>query len=149
MKKILIVFYVAFLGLVSCADDNDPITIDPTRPTGTFSVTRSGVFTDQNSAGSMGTAAIGNDSQNKQFLQFSSDFNTALATGTVTVYLSTSATFMPDPGMGNPNLLVMGPVRNAGENYFAVPTGVSTTKYTHVILWCGSVGIPFGNAPLQ
>ncbi|MEP2349654.1 MAG: DM13 domain-containing protein, partial [Algoriphagus sp.] len=141
--------YVAFLGLVSCADDNDPITIDPTRPTGTFSVTRSGVFTDQNSAGSMGTAAIGNDSQNKQFLQFSSDFNTALATGTVTVYLSTSATFMPDPGMGNPNLLVMGPVRNAGENYFAVPTGVSTTKYTHVILWCGSVGIPFGNAPLQ
>jgi hypothetical protein len=148
MKKVLIIFYVAFLGLVSCADDKDPVTLDPTRPTGSFSVARSGNFLDQNSAGSMGTAALGSDSQGKEFLQFSPDFNTALATGTVTVYLSTSNTFMADPGNGNPNLLIVGPVRMAGENFFSIPSGINTTKYTHVLLWCGSVGIPFGNAPL-
>lgn len=149
MKKAFILFYVAFLGLVSCADDNDPITIDPTHPTGALNVARSGSFTDQNAAGSMGVAGLGTDTQGKEFLQFSSNFNTALATGTVTVYLSTSATFMADPGNGNPNLLVLGPVRMAGENFFAIPTGASTAKYTHVLLWCGSVGIPFGNARLQ
>lgn len=149
MKKVFILFCIAFLGLVSCADDNDPVTIDPTKPTGTLNVVRSGSFIDQNSAGSMGTAALGLDTGGKEFLQFSSNFNTALATGTVTVYLSTSATFMADPGNGNPNLLILGPVRMAGENFFAIPTGASTAKYTHVLLWCGSVGIPFGNAPLQ
>ncbi|MEB2775164.1 DM13 domain-containing protein [Algoriphagus sp. D3-2-R+10] len=149
MKKVFILFYIAFLGLVSCSEDNDPITIDPTRPTGTLNVARSGSFVDQNAAGSMGTAALGLDSQGKEFLQFSTDFNTALATGTVTVYLSTSDTFMPDPGNGNPNLLLVGPVRMAGENFFAIPAGISTANYTHVLLWCGSVGIPFGNAPLQ
>jgi hypothetical protein len=97
----------------------------------------------------MGTASLGVDTQGKEFLSFSSNFNTALSTGTVTVYLSTSATFMPDPANGNPNLLVLGPVRSSGENFFAIPTGSSTAKYTHVILWCGSVGVPFGNARLQ
>ncbi|WP_075352170.1 DM13 domain-containing protein [Algoriphagus marinus] len=149
MKKVLILFYVAFLGLVSCSDDPDPITIDPTRPTGSLNVLRSGSFVDQNGAGSTGTAALGTDSQGKEFLQFNQAFNTALATGTVTVFLSTSATFMADPGNGNPNLLPLGPVRNSGENFFAIPSGQSTSKYTHVILWCGSVGIPFGNAQLR
>ncbi|WP_339878929.1 DM13 domain-containing protein [uncultured Algoriphagus sp.] len=149
MKKVFLLFYVAFLGLVSCSDDNDPITIDSTKPTGALNVSRSGSFVDQNAAGSMGTAALGTDTQGKEFLQFSSDFDTALATGTVTVYLSTSANFMPDPANGNPDLLAIGPVRMAGENYFAIPTGVNTSIYTHVLLWCGSVGIPFGNAPLQ
>lgn len=149
MKKIMLLFYVAFLGLVSCSSDTDPVTIDPTKPTGTLSVQRSGTFVDQNGAGSMGTANLGVDTQGKEFLSFGSTFNTALATGTVTVFLSTSATFTPDPANGNPNLLALGPVRMAGENFFAIPTGSSTGKYTHVILWCGSVGIPFGNARLQ
>lgn len=149
MKKVFLLFYVAFLGLVSCSDDSDPVTIDPTRPTGSLSVQRSGSFVDQNNSGSMGTASLGVDTQGKEFLSFSTNFNTALATGTVTVYLSTSATFMPDPANGNPNLLVLGPVRSSGENFFAIPTGSSTAKYTHVILWCGSVGVPFGNARLQ
>lgn len=149
MKKIILLFYVVFLGLVSCSEDNDPVTIDPTKPTGALNILRSGGFVAQNGSGSKGTAALGTDSQGKEFLQFDQAFNTALGTGTVTVYLSTSATFMADPANGNPNLLVLGPVRTAGENFFAIPSGQSAAKYTHVILWCGSVGIPFGNAPLQ
>lgn len=149
MKKLFLFFSLAFIGLMSCSDDSDPVILDPTRPTGALSVSRTGTFIDQNSAGSTGSASLGIDTQGKEFLTFSSNFNTALATGTVTVYLSTSATFTPDPANGNPNLLVLGPVRAAGENFFAIPSGSSTAKYTHVILWCGSVGVPFGNARLQ
>ncbi len=149
MKKVMLLFYVVFLGLVSCSEDTDPVIIDPTKPTGALNVLRSGSFTDQNGAGSMGTAGLGTDTQGKEFLQFNEAFKTALATGTVTVFLSTSATFKADPANGNPNLLALGPVRTAGENFFVIPTGMSTTKYTHVILWCGSVGVPFGNAQLK
>jgi len=136
MKKALIFIYVAFFGLVSCSENNDPFTVDPTQPTSTLSVMRSGNFIDQNASGPKGVAELGTDTRSKEFLQFSSDFNTALATGTVTVFLSTSKEFRPDPGNGNPNLLVLEPVRGAGENFFAIPTGKSTSKYTHVILWC-------------
>ncbi len=149
MKKVILLFYVAFLGLISCTDDSDPVVIDPTRPTGSLTVSRTGSFVDQNGAGSAGTANLGVDTQGKEFLSFGSNFKTALATGTVTVFLSTSATFTPDPANGNPNLLALGPVRSAGENFFAIPAGASTDKYTHVILWCGSVGVPFGNARIQ
>ncbi len=149
MRKIILLFYVAFLGLVSCSEDNDPVTIDPTKPTGALNILRSGSFVAQNGTGSTGIAALGTDSKGKEFLQFNQTFNTALGTGTVTVFLSTSSTFVADPANGNPNLLALGPVRTAGENFFAIPSGQSLSKYTHVILWCGSVGIPFGNAPLQ
>jgi hypothetical protein len=149
MKKVVLLVYVAFLGLIACSEDADPVVVDPTVPTGSLSVQRTGSFIDQNGAGSAGSASLGVDTKGKEFLAFNQAFRTALATGTVTVYLSTSATFTPDPANGNPNLLLLGPVRNAGENFFAIPTGSSTSKYTHVILWCGSVGVPFGNARLQ
>jgi hypothetical protein len=149
MKKSLFLFYVAFLGLIACSDDTDPVVVDPTIPSGALTVQRMGAFTDQNGAGSTGSASLGVDTKGKEFVAFNQAFNTALATGTVTVYLSTSATFTPDPANGNPNLLVLGPVRKSGENFFAIPAGSNTSKFTHVILWCGSVGVPFGNARLQ
>ncbi|MDN3203247.1 DM13 domain-containing protein [Algoriphagus sediminis] len=149
MKKLPILLYVFFFGLVSCSDDPDEIIVDPNEPMGALNVLRSGNFVDQNGAGSTGTAALGTDSQGTEFLQFGPGFNTALATGTVTVFLSTSDTFMADPANGNPDLLPLGPVRNSGENFFRIPAGSSTASYTHVILWCGSVGVPFGNARLE
>lgn len=149
MKKIMILFYLTFLGLVACTEDPEPVVIDPTKPQGNFNVLRMGNFTDQNGAGSTGSASLGTDEEGSEFLQFGNSFNTALATGTVTVFLSTSDTFMADPGNGNPDLLDLGVVRNSGTNYFLIPSGTSTDKFSHVILWCGSVGIPFGNAPLN
>lgn len=145
----MILFYLTFLGLVACTEDPEPVVIDPTKPQGNFNVLRMGNFTDQNGAGSTGSASLGTDEEGSEFLQFGNSFNTALATGTVTVFLSTSDTFMADPGNGNPDLLDLGVVRNAGTNYFLIPSGTSTDKFSHVILWCGSVGIPFGNAPLN
>jgi len=147
MRKVMLFLFICFLA--SCSDDNEPVLVDNSIPQGAFNVQRIGPFVDQNGAGSAGTASLGTDSQGTSFLAFDQLFRTALATGTVTVFLSTSETFMPDPANGNPNLLLLGPVRNAGINFFRIPDGTNTSKYTHVILWCGSVGVPFGYAAIR
>ncbi len=147
MKKIIHFLFV--ISLVACSEEENPILIDTSLPNGALTIQRSGPFMDQNGAGSTGTASLGKDGQDKQFLVFDQAFNTALGTGTVTVFLSKSEVFVPDPANGNPNLLLLGPVRSAGENFFKIPDGTNLSAYSHVILWCGSVGIPFGNARLQ
>ncbi len=147
MKKLIFMLLALPLLFGSC-DDDEPETmiIDSSLPQGEFTAARTGNFVDENEAGSTGSAALGTDADGDQFVRFGEGFNTALGTGTVTVFLSTSATFMADPMNGNPNLLVLGPVKSSGVNFFKVPEGESTAKYTHVILWCGSAAIPFGNA---
>ena len=79
---------------------------------------------------------------------FGSNFTTNLATGTVVVYLSTSDTYTADPGSGNPDLLLTGYVSENGEHYFRLDPSADA-KFTHVILYCASAGVQFGNAPLN
>lgn len=136
------------LTLFTACTKETEVIVDPTVPQGTFTASKSGVFTEQNGTGTKGAAQLGTDSDGVQFLKFGSDFSSSFATGTVTVYLSTSMTFTPDPGNGNPFLRLIGPVSKAGENYFRLAPAADS-KYTHVILWCGSANIPFGYAPLQ
>ncbi|MBK8389500.1 MAG: hypothetical protein IPL23_09615 [Saprospiraceae bacterium] len=81
-------------------------------------------------------------------MKLGSDFTTVLATGTVSVYLSTSATFKADPGKGNPDLKLIGIISKNGEQYFKMTTAPEA-KFTHLILWCGSANVPFGYAMLQ
>lgn len=136
------------IGFIACNEDEDPQIIDPTVPTGTFVVQRSGSFTAQNGTPTAGMAALGLDDDNETFLRFGDSFVTELATGTVTVYLSTSESFVADPGNGNPDLKLVGVVSENGEHFFRI-SGTVDSKYTHVILWCASANIPFGYAPLQ
>ncbi|MCC6461203.1 MAG: DM13 domain-containing protein [Saprospiraceae bacterium] len=131
----------------ACSKETEVI-VDSSQPQGTFSVAKSGTFVEQNATGSKGTTQLGTDGKGAQFLKFGSDFGTSFATGTVTVYLSTSMTFTPDPANGNPALRLVGPVNKAGENYFLLDP-VADTKFTHVILWCASANVPFGYARLQ
>lgn len=149
MKMKSSLFTLIVLFFIACSDD-DPteVVIDSSMPQGQFSSMKSGTFVEQNGTGSTGTVELGTDDDGIQFLHFGSNFNTNLATGTVTVYLSTSDTFVPDPGNGNPNLLLVGPVKSAGENYFKIAPAAAS-KFTHVILWCGSASIPFGYAALN
>jgi len=137
----------AISGITSCEKEVEVI-VDPTKPQGAFTVAQTGSFVEQNATGSKGAAQLGTDSKGTQFLKFGSDFSTTFATGTVTVYLSTSMTFSPDPANGNPALRLVGPVSKAGENYFVLDP-VAAAKFTHVILWCGSANVPFGYAKLQ
>jgi hypothetical protein len=149
MKKIpLFAFAIALLLLFACNDESEEVIIDSSLPQGQFSAQRSGNFMEQNSTGSTGMAEVGTDEDNTSFLRFGNSFSTNFATGTVTVYLSTSMTFTPDPGNGNPDLRLVGPVSKAGENFFKLDPAPAA-KFTHVILWCGSANVPFGYAALQ
>lgn len=138
---------LASVALFTACEKTTEVIVDPTVPQGAFTVSKSGTFTEQNATGSKGAVQIGTDEKGTQFLKFGSDFNTNFATGTVTVYLSTSMTFTPDPGAGNPDLRLIGPVNKAGENYFRL-IPAAEAKFTHVILWCGSANVPFGYAQM-
>ena len=136
------------IALFSACEKEVEVIVDPTKPQGAFTVSKSGTFTEQNATGSKGAAQLGTDAEGVQFLKFGSDFNTKFTTGTVTVYLSTSMTFTADPANGNPALRQVGPVSVAGENFFRLDPAAGA-NLTHVILWCGSANIPFGFAHLQ
>ena len=137
------------LAFVSCDDDSSSTEIiDSAIPTGSFTASRSGSFTAQNGTPTAGMVAIGSDTDGENFLQFGSDFTTMLATGTVSVYFSTSDTFTPDPANGNPDLMLVGAISQNGESFIKL-NGAVNSNFTHVILWCGSANIPFGYAMLQ
>ena len=145
--KLLIFCCALALTLASCQKDNTT-TIDTAKPNGTFTTERQGTFTAENGTPTQGAASIGKDTDGKQWVRLGSDFKTELGTGTATVYLSTSATYTASPGTGNPDLRLVGIVGANGESYYKVATPVGAT-FTHVIIWCGSAGVPFGNAKLQ
>ncbi len=136
------------LTVFTACEKEVEVIVDSTQPRGAFTPSKNGTFVEQNGTGSKGAVQLGTDADGVQFLKFGSDFSTNFATGTVTVYLSTSMTFTPDPGNGNPELRLIGPVSKAGENYFKLDPAAAV-KFTHVILWCGSANIPFGYAQLQ
>ncbi|NJL75872.1 MAG: DM13 domain-containing protein [Saprospiraceae bacterium] len=146
--SLLAMFLVISFSTVACDEDDEAQVIDSSLPSGNFSVQRTGVFTAQNGTPTAGRAELGTDGSNTTFLRFGTDFTTQLATGTVTVYLSTSQNFVADPGNGNPNLKLIGIVNKNGETFFRLDSAIES-KFTHVILWCGSANIPFGFAPLQ
>lgn len=147
MKKLIYFIAIVATGISSCSKDNT-ITIDSSKPTGTFTATKTGTLVAQNATPTAGMAQLGTDSKGVQFLKFGTDFTTEFGTGTVSVYLSTSMNFVASPGTGNPDLKLVGPVIKAGENYFKIDPAAAA-KFTYVILWCGTANIPFGNAKLN
>jgi hypothetical protein len=149
-RPVLFLMLLAILGtgFMACDNDTDTETIDSSLPTGMLTVSRTGDFVAENGTPTAGTAALGTDEDGDIFLRFNNGFTTELGTGTVSVYLSTSDTFMPDPANGNPDLRVIGVVSQNGDNYFKLD-GMVDNKFTHVILWCGTANIPFGYAELQ
>ncbi|MEM9673689.1 MAG: DM13 domain-containing protein [Bacteroidota bacterium] len=138
----------ATLVFVSCEDDAETITIDSSVPTGNLTVQRQGTFVDQNNKSTAGMVQVGTDEDGEAFLRFGSDFTTDLATGTVTIYFSTSQELQRNAGAGNPDAKLVGAVGMTGEDFFKL-SSAPASRFTHVILWCESVGIPFGNAELQ
>jgi hypothetical protein len=150
MKRVLFAAtMMVFTGLVSCSKDNDTVvTVDSSKPDGAFTPSRTGAFTAQNGTPTAGTAELGVDSKGTPFLHFAPNFTTQLATGTVTVYFSTSMNFVANPGAGNPDLKLVGTVSKNGDMYFKLNAAIPA-NFTHVILWCGTASIPFGNAKLM
>ena len=143
----LLVLLVISFAITSCSDD-ETITIDSSEPNGTLTVLRSGSLTAQNNTPTQGTVELGTDADNVNFLRFSNDFTTELATGTVSVYFCTSDTFTADPANGNPDLILAGPVQSNGEQFIKLSQSVPS-NFTNVILWCNTASIPFGTATIQ
>jgi len=139
---------IIILVVASCSKDAETIIVDSAMPQGSFVAEKSGTFIDQNAAGSVGLVSLGTDEEGAEFIKLSSDFSTSLATGTVTLYGSTSMDFIADPGAGNPDLRLIGIVQDSGEMFFKLDPSLED-KFTHVILWCGTANIPFGYAALN
>lgn len=136
------------LSFTACEKETEEVLVDNSVPQGAFTVSKMGSIIEQNGTGSKGAVKLGTDANGVQFVQFGADFQTVLATGTVTVYLSTSQDFVADPGNGNPNLRLIGIVQKNGEQYFKLDPKAET-KFSHLILWCGSAAIPFGYTALN
>lgn len=150
MKNVMALLLMSVtLLFTACNNDDDNVEIiDSSLPNGELTVQRSGTFVAQNGTPTQGMAQVGTDDDGATFLRFSDDFMTELATGTVSIFLSTSDTFTADPGSGNPDLSLIGVVNGNGEAFYKQTGGIDS-KFTHVILWCGTANIPFGYAPLQ
>jgi Electron transfer DM13 len=148
------IFHISFLLLAfvllttSCSKDEETVTIDSALPNGTFTAARSGSLTAESGTPTAGMVELGTDEDNANFLHFGSNFVTELATGTVSIYLSTSAVFTASPGTGNPDLKLVGNISKNGEQYHKL-SGAVSSNFTHVILWCNTAGVPFGNAKLN
>ncbi len=143
------IFSVFAFVLVGCSDDEtETITIDTSLPVGNFEVDRQGDLVAESGTPTKGTVQLGTDSEGADFLRFSSDFTTELGTGTVGIFLSTSATYTTDPANGNPDLRLIGNVASNGEMFVKL-NSAPEAKFTHIILWCATASIPFGNAELQ
>jgi hypothetical protein len=149
MKFILPLFVLfAVFTFTSCDEEETTIvTIDSAQPNN-FVAALSGNLVAENGTPTTGVVELGEDADGRTFLRLGDDFTTEQATGTVTVYLSTSETFTPSPGTGNPDLILVGALNTNGEKFFQVTRDVPA-NFTHVILWCASANIPFGNARIQ
>lgn len=155
MKKTIYYLFAVALSsavLMSCGDDEDPEpetvieTVDSSQPMGETSTTKMGVLVEENDTGTKGTAKIIKDADGIYFLELGSDFETNLGTGTVSVFLAKSAVFKT--GMPDGSQMAVGTIAKNGLTYFKL-SSAPDAAFTHVILWCSTAGIPFGNAELK
>jgi hypothetical protein len=148
-KNLFVIALLSIITLASCTKtETVEVAVDASQPVGTFTKARMGTLVPQNGTPTAGMVQIGTDSKGTSFLKMGTDFKTELGTGTVTVFLSTSGTYKADPMKGNPDLKLVGVVSKNGEQFVKLNTAVPS-NFTHIILWCATAGIPFGNAPVN
>ena len=140
---------------ISCSNDDaevvtvtETIEVDSSLPVGDLLVSLSGNLVAESGTPTQGLVEVGVDTDNTNFVRFADDFTTELGTGTVGIFLSTSAVFTPDPANGNPDLMLIGNVAGNGEMFIKL-SDTPDAKYTHIVLWCATANIPFGNVALN
>ena len=148
MKKLKFIAPILFLLAFSNCQKENVETPDPAnsgQPTGMFLSARSGVFQKQNGYNAEGTAQIGVDEANSQWLRLAPDFNASLSTGAVTLYLSKNQNL----SLGTSDTFRrLDLVKTAGEHYYKLDPTVGS-EFKFAILWCASAGVQFGNAELK
>jgi len=142
-----LIFILMLLLLVSSCSENlgEKPADNSVEIMGPFEVIKSGTLNRQSGTNTIGMVQIVQDSSGKNFLRLSENFNTKFSTGTVTVYLSTSAALrLNESG----SFQLIGRVNMPGEHFYEL-NGLPDGKFTHGIIWCGAAAIPFGNALLE
>jgi len=150
MKKTLLCILAAGIALVGCNDSStNPVTNNsgPVAPTTRL---KSGTLTAENGTPTVGTLTILKDANNQEWLHLNADFTSSFATGTVTVYLAKSAARIGDqrvlPPPPVPNIRAIGFVNQNGAQDLKISG--SQQGFSHVVFYCETAEINFGNAPL-
>lgn len=145
LKIIAPIFFLLAFSNCQKEDAETPDPANPGQPTGIFSSARSGIFQEQNGYNAEGTAQLGSDETNVQWLRLAPDFNASLSTGAVTVYLSKNQNL----SLGTSDTFRrLDLVKTAGEHYYKLDPPVGN-EFKFAILWCASAGVQFGNAELK
>lgn len=137
------------LALGACQkEETNPTPDQPTNPalpSGTFTSARAGTFQKQNGYNAEGTAQLGTDAVNAQWLRLAPDFNASLSTGAVTVYLSKNQNLTLGTADSFRRIDL---VKIPGEHFYKIEPALSA-DFKFAILWCASAGVQFGNAELK
>ena len=144
-KNFLFIALLFAIGLSSCKENAVTPTPTPTtsdHPVGAFTAQRSGSLVAQSGTPTKGTVQLGVDTKGTTFLRLGSDFKSDYHTGTVTLYASKGSVHAPS------TVQLISAVGKDGEQHFKMSAALSS-DYTHLIVWCGSAKIPFGNAELK
>jgi hypothetical protein len=154
MKKCILPIVVAAVLVIGGCKKDDPapaqtiINNGPVPPTTTL---RTGTLVAENATPTAGMVSIVRDANNEEWISFASNFTSTFATGTVAVYLAKSNArigsqrTLPPPPV--PNILSVGFVSMNGAQAIKIPG--SSTGFSHVVLYCETAEINFGNAPMN
>jgi hypothetical protein len=146
MKNLSLILLMMSIILLSCDNMPDETPMDDqVMVTGPLEVLRSGTLSNQSGAGTRGSVQLVKDQAGKYFISLSDNFTTKFSTGTVTVYLSTSASLrLNESG----SFQLLGSANRPGAHFYELQGNIDE-KFTHTIIWCGAAAIPFGNALLE
>jgi hypothetical protein len=150
------------ISMESCSKNNDIVTPNPIDTTkkdtnttiidsskvllsDSFKATSSGIFMGQGGYPVSGKVELGKNSINKNVVRLNPDFNTAIHTGSVTMYLSKNINLKLSDTNSH---IKFGVVNTNGEHYLGLNATPDST-YKYVIVWCQSAGVQFGSATLK
>jgi Electron transfer DM13 len=150
LKLVLFAFIIILLN--ACSKDAAVVTpvilpIDSTNIglSDNFKTDKSGIFTGQGGYPVSGTAELGKNIANKSVVHLTKDFNTAIHTGSVTLYLSKNKSLKINDAT---SYIRFGTTSVIGEQYFGL-SEQPTDDYKFIIVWCAPAGVQFGSADLN
>lgn len=151
MKSFFALFLVACAFIATACSDNattQPVTTDPSMPSGATTTLRSGTITAENNTPTAGMVSIIRDAQNNEFVSLGDDFKSDFHTGTVTIYLAKTADNIGmQEAASASNVLKVALVNKNGKQYFKIPS--SAAGFPYVVFYCATAKINFGNSGLS
>lgn len=149
MKIWLLIPIILVLGLLtSCSKDEDStVKEDPTDTSTNEELTKvfQGVFLGQNGYPTSGTTILGTDKANTYIVRLNDDFSTSFATGSVTMYLSSTDKLK----LSDSNTFIKLAVINKNGKHDFKLTSKPDPVYKYIIVWCAPAAIQFGIAELK